>query len=226
MSTRSSLLALFTLALACTSLEGRESSSDPPFAPPPPPLGGTSSAIDPQPSAPDVRVAISSVFVEADCPDAPASNPKPPAKRAPPASDVAPGAVAQKARWSCRQSSMQVAFDNVGKRDADVSIAAVRMIDAANDRSVATLIAREPTVWSDASGGYAAWGEHVTADTKIAASYELSAPDWGRVAGMIGGSDLATHPFVLEVEVAVAGVTTTVRSPEFTRPPVAPVPPT
>jgi hypothetical protein len=221
MSIRPSL-ALFALALACTSIEGRD--ADPPFVPPP--VEGTGTPTDPTPSAAEVRVAISSVLVEDDCPEVTPPAPTQAPMRRPPPGDAPPGVVASKARWACQQSAMQVSFDNVGKRDADVRIEAVRMIDLANDRSVATLVAREPRSWSDGASAYADWNQHVIAGKQIAASYELSAPDWGRVAGMISGGDLATHAFALEVEVAIDGATTTVRSPEFTRPPVHVTPPT
>jgi hypothetical protein len=215
-------LALFALALACTSIEGRD--ADPPVVPPP--VDGTGTPTDPTPSTADVRVAISSVLVEDDCPETtPPAPTQAPMRRAPPGS-TPPGVVASKARWSCQQSAMQVSFDNVGKRDANVRIEAVRMIDLASDRSVATLVAREPRAWSDGASGYGDWDQRVVAGKQVAASYELTAPEWGRVAGMIGNGDLATHAFALEVEVAIDGATTTVRSPEFTRPPVHVTPPT
>jgi len=221
MSTRS-LLVLATLALACTSIEGREPES-PQFAPPPP-VGSTSTAIQ-TPASSDVRAAISSVVVEGDCPEA-SAKPTAPAAAAP----MRPGDVAAgKAVWHppCQQSLMQLSFENVGKRDAIVQVKGVRMIDVANDRSVAQLDAREPTVWNDASGGYLAWNERLSIGAKLGTSYELSAPDWNDVQRKIGGDgDLWTRSFVLEVDVGIDGDTTTLRSPEFTRPPRHVSPPT
>ncbi len=223
MSTRP-LLLLATFALACTSIEGREPES-PRFAPPP--VGSTSSAIPPIASS-DVRVAISSVVVEGDCPDAsakPADAPAAPMRSAP--GVVAPGKGETGWQPPCQQSLMQLSLDNVGKRDAVVRIKGVRMIDVVDDRSLAQLDAREPTAWNDASGGYVAWDQRLAIGTKLGTSYELSAPDWNDVQRKLGGGvDLWTRSFVLEVDVGIDGDTTTLRSPEFTRPPRHVSPPT
>ena len=50
----------------------------------------------------------------------------------------------------------------------------------------------------------------------IMASYRLAMPDWSAVDKAIGGSSY-DHAFVLEVDVEIDGVATTVRSPQFNR---------
>jgi hypothetical protein len=182
-----------------------------------------------KPDAPraEVRVAVASVQVQRDCPDPvePHESPSQPAAAAmpPPANSVAAGPSAERGAdtafgWSppCTQSTVQLLLTNVGPRDAQVRVEAVRLLDAANKRELGTMAPRKPTRFE--AGTYQPWDERMPTGATVQAGYRLGDPDWGKVQSTVGPSvDLFARPFVLELDVSVDGISQTVRSPEFLR---------
>lgn len=192
-----------------------------------------------------VEVKVASVQLVQDCSDPPtdaaaeaAAAPAQPvqAERAaqtkPTLGDVSPGGrlIAPGASidgsgpgsWSppCTQSTMQLSIANTGDREGRIRIAAVRLLDAPSKRELGKITARKPSQWNP-GGTYQPWSELLPAGATVKVGYRLGEPDWPAVDQAFG-TDLNPYarPYVLEVDVAVDGVTQTVRSPEFVREPV------
>lgn len=187
-----------------------------------------------------VEVAVGSVFLENDCPDPPAADPSvpasiapaAPAKRAPP---VSPGVTAPSvrrepgmavARRACRQSTLQLTFDNRGAAPAKVSIVEVTLRDVQTDQVVATLPSRKPSQWSETDNAYASWDENLAATSSARTSYRIKPPSWSAVEAKLDGKPSRGRTYDVEVSLLINGVPTTARSAEFNRPPIVPMPPT
>ncbi|MBL4684288.1 MAG: hypothetical protein JKY37_06845 [Nannocystaceae bacterium] len=199
---------------------------------------------DVKPVADPLEVAVGSVLLEGDCPDPPgAAKPSEPASA--PAKDAMPkptkrtkrtkpGSVRAEApmqgvamaRRACRQSTLQLTFDNRGTTNAKVSIVEITLRDVKTDSVVATLPSRMPSKWSEADNAYTAWDQSVAATSSARTSYKITPPSWSAVESKLDGQSSRGRTYDVEVSVEVDGVATTVRSPEFNRPPVVPMPPT
>ena len=190
-------------------------------------------------AAPELSVVVGSVLLEQDCPD-PVVAPDEPAAAQPadarPASPAvvpppgvvapakrAPGAVARRA---CRQSTVQLQFENKGGSDAGVRVVEVRLRDIKTATVVATLPSRLPTAWSDADNAYRPWDENVGPKASVRTSYSIKPPTWSSVEGKLDNVSSYDRTFAVEVVVDSGGKELTAVSPEFSRPPVMPMPPT
>ena len=187
-----------------------------------------------------VDVAVGSVLLERDCPDPPDVAHPAPASVVPPASrrpvrPVSPGVtarsvprkpgVAENSR-TCRQSTLQITFDNRGTAPAEVSITEVTMRDVETDQVVAALPSRGPSKWSDADNAYAKWDQNIAATTSARTSYRIKPPSWSAVEAKLDGKPSRGRTYDVEVSLRIDGVPATARSAEFTRPPIVPMPPT
>jgi len=230
-------LALLALSLsACAAHDGPVSSTGRELEKPPE---------TPTPHA-ELKIAIASVTLEQNCPDppepvAPASTTaaEAPAERAPemaqqPApvgsmAQPAPGAPLARAKRSadagpwqppCNQSTMQLALSNTGDAPGALTIKAIRLLDAASKKPLGALNARRPSLWSD-TGGYQKWDQQILPGATLKTSYSLDEPAWPEVQTQLGSANLYTTPYLLELEIAVAGAADgavqTVRSSEFLR---------
>lgn len=187
-----------------------------------------------------VDVAVGSVLLERDCPDPAAADSPAPTSVAPPASKrpasrISPGVTAPGVRRqpgvavtsrTCRQSTLQITFDNRGANPAKVSIVEVTMRDVETDQVVATLPSRWPSKWSDADNAYTKWDESVAATTSARTSYRIKPPSWTAVEAKLGGKPSRGRVYEVDVSLQVDGAPATARSAEFTRPPIVPMPPT
>jgi len=206
--------------------------------------GDESDKPDEETPQPSVAVAVGSVLLESDCPDpptagssipasiAPSMAPAKPAKRSPAASAPAsvppmPGdSVAPPRRRRCKQSTLQITFENSAEAPAKVRVVEVRLRDVKTDQEVATLPSRMPSKWSEADNAYADWNEDLAAASSARASYRIKPPSWSAVEAKLDGEASRGRTYSVEVSVEIGGVATTARSAEFTRPPIVPMPPT
>lgn len=196
------LLTILLATAACTSHEGHEPGTETPV--------------------PNValRATIASVQLSEDCPDD--DEPAQPRKESAAKSmeRVAPGAAMDDSGrgWSppCSQSTMQLTISHDGKQAFPFEVKAVRLTAAGTGALLGSVPHRKPTRWTD-DGRYEAWDQSVAASTELKVSYKLGHPDWNLVAQAMGNDDTYGQRFVLEVDIAFAGRTITVRSPEFER---------
>ena len=216
--TRAALIAL-TLS-ACTSHEGPVSTIYTPDRPPA-----------------ELTIAVASVQLIQDCSDPPEPVAAKPVAEAEPAGPIIhpvggskdyplvehPGSVDPAFKGPgfnqpCTQSTVQLSLSNKGVVSGRLQILNIRLLDAATQRELGTLVGRKPSLWSEA-GTYQPWDEIVSeggAGLKVA--YRLGDPDWTQVQARLDpGSSLFTRPFMLEIEFKFDGATQTVRSPEFVR---------
>ncbi len=195
---RPSHAVLLTLPLlACAAHE-------PPPGPAPTPVEPHGSPI-PDPS---ITVAVASVLLEQDCPD-------------PPEAEAELAAGREEARRSrldgptaCMQSTLQLSLTNNSAAAVPLQIDAIRLLDAASQQPVATLVARKPGLWD--AGAYKPWDQRLPVGAPLQVSYRLSEPTWSK--GQADADRFASVGFLLlEVDLRVAGQPRTVRSQEFRR---------
>jgi hypothetical protein len=198
------VLTILLASAACTSHEGHEPGTETPA------------------SNVALRATIASVMLSEDCPDkdeAPAQGRKESAAKS--MERVAPGAAmgdSPDGSWSppCSQSSMQITISHDGKSAMPFEVKAVRLTAAGTGALLGTVPYRKPSRWTD-DGRYEAWDQSLAAGTELKVSYKLGLPDWNLVAKAMDNDDTYGQRFVLEVDIAFAGRTITVRSPEFER---------
>lgn len=124
-----------------------------------------------------IEVAIASVRLADDCP-----GPLAQAERA--TGDVASGSCAgdcSSVRRACEQSLLQVSLRSTASMKTTIAVTKIELLDAAG---VATgkLTVREAQRWSS-DGTYTVWDQVIGPGEVMAASYALTAPDWGLVPG-------------------------------------------
>lgn len=228
------LSCVLALALvACTSHEGRPDSTPEPKTLP---AKVKEPLVKESPVAPQIalRGAIASVSLIQNCSDDEPHQPPPPASkdggRTPAAAEpmpasrgaqlVAPGASAKPGgggfRQPCTQSFMQLNLAHDAKEAQKIEIKAVRLTVAGTGTQLGLVPFRGPTHWDEA-GRYVAWDQTIPAAQEIKASYKLGDLDWTEVGKAVGNDDTYTPRYVLEVDVAIAGRTITLRSNEFQR---------
>jgi|CXWL01.1.fsa_nt_gi hypothetical protein len=115
----------------------------------------------------DVTVALSSVTLAQDCPDAKAA-----------ADGLWQGACAENVPCPtlCRQTSMQLSFNSTRPVAANVKIVSVRLLDVNSRQELDKLTSRAPSQWK--ASEYVPWDEKVLAQSALKASYKLSAPQY------------------------------------------------
>jgi hypothetical protein len=144
-----------------------------------------------------VTATLSSVTLAQDC-----GTPRPAGVSA--ESDIAAGAclVDTDCPSMCRQSSMQLSFENTGPNAAQIQIKEVRLLDLNTRAVLERLSHREPTQWK--VDQYLSWDEKLVPG-ELKASYKLSAPSYS-----YGTARLAwDQKFIVEVDVAVDGTVRT-----------------
>ena len=129
----------------------------------------------PKPAPAPVDVAIASIRLADDCPDV--------AARA----ELAQGSVAGDCagdcnfRMACEQTLLQVSLRSTSSMKTTIGIKKIELLDNAGT-TIGTLKARTATRWAN-DGSYTAWDQVVGPGEVMAASYALTAPDWGLVPG-------------------------------------------
>jgi hypothetical protein len=113
----------------------------------------------------------------------------------------------------CTQSWLQISFEANAVSQAQVSLAAVRLLTA-DGKLLSSIPSRAPSLWSD--NGYIPWDQVVPQGTAIQASYKIAPPDRSVDEAALGTSSFGTS-FIVEAEISVAGKTLTVRSNPFSR---------
>ncbi len=150
---------------------------------------------------PEISVELSGVTLADDCPDGQPTKAVPPpvitasAGAAPAAKQAAGSLVAQDSARSaavcagpdcqmpppsaaaCEQTSMQLAV-----RSSEATQLVVKKVELLDNDGVVVgeLVARGATRW-DASQ-YVAWDEAIAANAPLSISYQLTAPDWNKIA--------------------------------------------
>jgi hypothetical protein len=178
------------------------------YAPPPPvdPSAPASGAED--------RVAISSVQLLENCPDAPAVAAEAQAKR-----NMAEQEMAEQSRQPghvprCEQSTVQLAVRST--RAGRFKIEAVRVLDGARQRLAGSTTLRQPTHWNAADSSYRRWDERVVAGPELQISYKLGDLDLSRAEPLVGADfNTFSGPFMLELEVSIDDRRQTIRSAPF-----------
>jgi hypothetical protein len=157
-----------------------------------------------------IAVELSAVTLADDC----APPPPPPATKVPgsPAvpSKTAPQDAPAAARCAgpncgrsrCDQTSMQLMITSA--QATTIQVTKVELLDD-KGKLLQVLTSRDPKKWSDPK--YVAWDEKVAAGGKVQAMYDLSMPDWGKVAN--GRWRAHEKTFQLRVTVAVGGANKT-----------------
>ncbi len=210
----STMLLLALSMFACAGSEDAPSPAPPTPAPAPAPsvvAAIDASAAPPQAaSTPDVIASISSVTLAEDCLKTKANKSrsagmtKVKAKRAPGSKPFGK---------PCSQSMLQIAFSGESSEAVSVSLRAIRLKSSSGD-VVATLTAREPSMWVDTS--YQPWDGMLPAGKESKSSYKISVPNWREVETAIGGGSYG-HMFTVEVDVTIGSSTTTITSPQVER---------
>ncbi|MEZ4368283.1 MAG: hypothetical protein R2939_18690 [Kofleriaceae bacterium] len=129
-----------------------------------------------------VEVEVSSVSLADDCGDLDgglgASSAI--AERSSMAADCAPDA---DCGGGCEQTTMQLTLSAADAGPAtQVEVIKVELVDG-QGAVVGVLTPRTPRLWDGERGVYVAWDGAITAGQDIAASVDLSAPDWGSIPG-------------------------------------------
>jgi len=225
--------------VACTSHEGAPESTPEPRKTETP---VKETPVKETPVAPQIalRGAIASVSLIQNCSDDEPHLPPPPAAGQPAAAKdearipaaaepmpgsrvaqlVAPGASAKPGgggfRQPCTQSFMQLNLAHDAKQAQKIEIEAVRLTAAGTGTKLGHVPFRGPTHW-DEGGRYVVWDQTIPAAQEIKASYKLGEIDWTEVGKAVGNDDTYSPRYVLEVDVAIAGRTITLRSNEFQR---------
>lgn len=132
----------------------------------------------PPATAPRVDVAIASVKLADDCGETVAGD----AAEKQDVSSMA-GDCAGDCSFSrvCEQTQLQVSVRSMAAGPTKVGIKRVELLDDSG-KAIGTLRAKAATRWSN-DGSYAAWDQVVAAGEVMAASWALSAPDWGALPG-------------------------------------------
>lgn len=116
----------------------------------------------------------------------------------------------------CEQSTVQLALRS--GRAGQFRVEGVRVLDGARQRVAGSSTLRQPTQWSAAGSAYLEWDERVVAGSDLQISYklgDLELPGAQQLARP--GFDPYFGPFILELDVSIAGRRQTIRSPEFRR---------
>ncbi len=123
-----------------------------------------------------IEVAIASVRLADDCPGSIAQAEL--AKR-----DLSGSCAGDcsSVRRACEQSLLQVSLRSTAGMKTSVVVTKIEMLDAAGV-AIGTLTVRQAQRWSS-DGSYTAWDQVVGPGEVMAASYALTAPDWGLVPG-------------------------------------------
>jgi len=104
---------------------------------------------------------------------------------------------------ACEKTSMQLSARlGDGLPPATLEVKSVELLTA-NGASLGLLTASAPRVW-DGGGAYRAWDQQLSSNRQ-AVTYELSTPDWSKVA------DRHSESFVLKVVVTVGGADRTLQ---------------
>ena len=82
---------------------------------------------------------------------------------------------------ACDQTSLQVSLRSTAGMKTTVGIKKVELLDATG-ATIGTLTVRAATRWAT-DGSYAKWDQVVRPGEVMAASYALTAPDWGAIPG-------------------------------------------
>ncbi len=167
----------------------------------------------------ELKIAVASVQLLQDCSDPPepvAAKDDPSAAEQ--AGSVDPAFKGPGFTQPCTQSTVQLSLTNNGTVPGKLQILTIRLLDAATQRELGTLVGRKPSVWTD-EGTYQPWDETVREGAAaMTVAYRLADPDWSQVQASLGPDiNLFARRFMLELEFKVDGVTQTVRSPEFMR---------
>jgi len=87
----------------------------------------------------------------------------------------------ERAKRACQHSSMQLAV--TGAPTGAPQTVRVKKVELFDDKGtlIGELAWRDPTVWKQ-DGTYGAWDQMVAASQALSVSYQLSAPDWSKVA--------------------------------------------
>lgn len=203
------LLSLVLFGAACASHDGREPDTETPVT-----------------QRVELRASIASVQLAQNCPDPAATDQQKPAAAMPPREGDVPsqGAAARmrgdsQGNWSppCTQSTVQLTIAHDGKETLPFEVKAMRLTQAGQGGVLASVPYRGPQRWVDSGSRYEPWDEKLAAATELKVSYKLGEPDWSLVSKAIGSDDTYGKRYVLEVDVAFAGRTITLRSPEFER---------
>ncbi len=124
-----------------------------------------------------IEVAIASVRLADDCPGSIAQ-----AELA--KGDIASGScggACNSVRRACEQSLLQVSLRSTASMKTAIAVTKIELLDAAGVVA-GTLTVREARRWSS-DGTYTVWDQVVGPGEVMAASYALTAPDWGLVPG-------------------------------------------
>jgi hypothetical protein len=155
-----------------------------------------------------LRATIASVELLEDCPDPePASEEREAAKSS---------ELQSTRRAACEQSTLQLALAHDATQAQLVDVVAVRLLRAETKQSLTTLSARKPSKW-DGNGVYQEWDRVVPVGNTIEVSYRLAAPDWNVVQEKLSPGNTYGERYLVEVDLAMAGAITTVRSTEIAR---------
>lgn len=160
--------------------------------------------------------SVASVQMSQDCPDPKTESSKAESMSMDESVAVSKGASARSTRGfvqPCTQSTVQIAFMGKGTTSATVKIGAVHL-KSAEGKELATLAVRQPSLWKES--GYESWDGVLAADSDHKASYKLSIPDWSALESTLGRSSYG-QMYVLELEVDIGGVVSTITSPQFER---------
>lgn len=122
-----------------------------------------------------VDVAIASIRLADDCGTEAAADRKKPQEQSM-AGDCAGDCNFARA---CDQTSLQVSLRSTAAMKTTVGIKKVELLDAAGT-TIGTLHVRAATRWAT-DGSYTKWDQVVSPGEVMAASYALTAPDWGAI---------------------------------------------
>ncbi len=82
---------------------------------------------------------------------------------------------------ACDPTSLQVSLRSTAGMKTTVGIKKIELLDAAG-ATIGTLAVRSATRWAS-DGSYTKWDQVVSPGEVMAASYALTAPDWGAIPG-------------------------------------------
>lgn len=170
------------------------------------------------PASEKITVAVASVMLQDDCPDAGPAAARPsvaPARRRTQVQDsrgvTAPSVVRQKrgnlVAASCTQSMIHLSIDSDAEDALPFSVRAVRLKQSGKEDILAELTARNPEIFDEQ---YRPWDATIAAGASHKVFYRLGATDWGQVEAKLRRGGF----FVVEIDVDIDGeVRTLVSSP-------------
>ena len=177
--------------------------------------GGNEPDID---EAAKLRAAIASVELLEDCPD---PEPTADSDREERAKSSVPKDSSElegqgRSGSGCTQSTLQISLAHDAAQAQRVDVVAVRLLRADTKQSLTTLRTRKPSKWNG-EGVYQPWDQLVPSGGTIQVSYRLAEPDWNAVENALRDRSSFDQPYLVEVDLVMAGETTTVRSTELAR---------